>query len=233
MKRSVVVSIFLLFAELQSVEADLATRWLHTSAEYQAIVRQTYTLATRLVREKIGGRDPGSWAVALDIDETLLSNSPYLWELQTQNLQSTSERWDAWVRRQQAPPLPGAVEFLQQVHEWGGRIVIVTNRHLAECPDTETNLEKHAIPYDIILCREDEREKEARWEAVQKGTASPDLPPLEILLWMGDYITDFPDLDQALRFKGSESFSLFGTRYLVIPNPVHGSWTKNTSATAH
>jgi 5'-nucleotidase (lipoprotein e(P4) family) len=206
----------------------LALRWLHNSAEYEAILRQTYRFATQLVGDMIENREPGAWAVALDADETVISNSDYEWELQTRQLDATVDNWRVWVAQQNAPALPGVIEFLQQVQQWGGRIAIVTNRYLEECPDTEANFRRQGIPYDVMLCRGSESEKEPRWEAVQNGTATSDLPPLEILLWVGDNIHDFPNLDQDLRFEGSEGYTLFGARYLMLPNPVHGSWKRNT-----
>lgn len=232
MKKCFSLLIFLLLAETaasqQANNMSPATRWLHTSAEYQAIVRQTYTLASELIRDLAEGHEPGTWAVALDADYTVISNSLYEWESEINNLESTPERWEAWIKRQESPPLPGVIEFLEEVHELGGHIAIVTNRYLAECPDTEANFRKYAIPYDIMLCRGEEREKEPRWEAIQDGTALPELPPLEIVMWIGDNIRDFPQLDQGLRFENDENFSLFGTQYLLLPNPVFGSWMKNT-----
>jgi 5'-nucleotidase (lipoprotein e(P4) family) len=204
-----------------------STRWAHTSAEYQAIVRQTYTYATQLIRDMIDSRKPGTWAVVLDADETVISNAAFDWELQMRGAEETEENWLAWTKRHEATAMPGVIRFLEQIHRWGGRIAIVTNRFLNECPDTELNFKKHGIPYDVIFCQGSDSEKESRWDAIERGTASPGVPPLEILLWVGDNIRDFPEMDQDLRFKGDESFSLFGTRYLVMPNPMHGSWTDN------
>jgi predicted secreted acid phosphatase len=62
---------------------------------------------------------------------------------------------------------------------------------------------------------------------VTRGAASPDLPPLHLVLWLGDNIQDFPDLDQTVRTKPDEAFADFGVLYFVIPNPMYGSWEKN------
>jgi 5'-nucleotidase (lipoprotein e(P4) family) len=142
--------------------------------------------------------------------------------------EETEENWNAWTKRHEATAMPGVIRFLEQIHRWGGRIAIVTNRFLSECPDTELNLKKHGIPYDVILCQGSDSEKESRWDAIERGIASPGIPPLEILLWIGDNIRDFPGMDQNSRIKEDEGFSSFGTRYLVVPNPMHGSWTGKT-----
>jgi predicted secreted acid phosphatase len=62
---------------------------------------------------------------------------------------------------------------------------------------------------------------------VTQGAAAPGLPPLQLVLWLGDNIQDFPNLDQTLRAKPDEAFADFGVLYFVIPNPMYGSWERN------
>lgn len=202
--------------------------WVRTAAEYEAAFRQTYRLAVRRLEQIAADREPGTWAVALDADETVISNSLYQKELEAAGLSHSAERWQAWVERHEAPPLPGTTVFLERIHELGGKIAIVTNRDEVLCPDTRANFDAFGIPYDIILCQPpDEPRKEGRWDRLARGTAAPDLPPLEILMWIGDNIHDFPNLDQGLRDQGAEAFRLFGTVYFALPNPLYGSWTDN------
>jgi len=208
-------------------ELDRSAHWTRNSAEYQALVRQAYNVAGERLREEVGGREGGSWAVALDADETIIDNSAYEKELTLAGLKSTSEFWDGWVARRAAPPLPGVMEFLDLVQQLGGRIAVVTNRLEEHCADTKANFRAFDIPFDVVLCRKDDRRKEPRWEMVENGTASADLPPLEIVMWVGDNIRDFPDLDQDVRFESGDAFAEFGRRYFVLPNPVYGSWTGN------
>lgn len=214
-------------AEQEPAELDRAAHWIRNSAEYQALVRQAYNVASDHLRELVVDKEKGTWAVALDADETIIDNTDYEKELTTARQQSTQERWDGWVARRAAPPLPGAVDFLELVHELGGYITVVTNRIDEHCPDTRANFRAFDIPFDVILCRQETRRKEPRWERVKNGTASKDLPPLEIVMWIGDNIRDFPDLDQDLRSESAESFGAFGRRYFAMPNPVYGSWMDN------
>lgn len=213
--------------EPETRELDRAAHWLRNSAEYQAAVRQAFNIAGDRVREEAATREAGTWAVAVDADETIIDNSDYEMELAVAGRETTDELWDAWVARRAAPPLPGAIEFLELVHELGGRIAVVTNRIDPHCPDTRANFLAFDIPFDVMLCRTDERRKEPRWKMIEEGTASADLPPLEIVLWMGDNIQDFPDLHQGLRFEPAESFAAFGERFIVVPNPIYGSWANN------
>lgn len=213
--------------EVPSAREELAVRWVRNSAEYGAALVQAYALAGERLEELAAAHEPGTWAVALDADETVISNSQFQKELAASGEPFTRERWYAWARRREATALPGARRFLERVEELGGRIVIVTNRDQAICLDTEANFDAQSLLYDAILCRRDESRKEPRWQQVERGTAAPGLPPLEIVMWLGDNIHDFPDLDQDLRFEPEAAFADFGRRFFVIPNPMYGSWTSN------
>ncbi|MCP4656780.1 MAG: hypothetical protein GY856_15310 [bacterium] len=201
--------------------------WIRNSAEYRAAMIQAYHFATLRLEELVAEREPGSWAVALDADETVISNSQYEKELALAGESFARESWDAWISRKEAPPLPGALAFLARVRELGGKIAIVTNRDEKHCALTADDFREHAIPFDVMLCKQDNSEKEPRWEKIGKGKASPELPPLEIVMWLGDNIGDFPDLDQDLRSEPEEAFDAFGARFFVLPNPMYGSWVGN------
>jgi 5'-nucleotidase (lipoprotein e(P4) family) len=200
---------------------------MRNSAEFQAIVLQTYSLAGQELRKRVEGKAPGTWAVALDADETLISNLDYEKELVRLGRESTDELWVAWVAKQAAEPLPGALEFLGLVQELGGHIAVVTNRKERDCPDTRANLEAFEIPFDVLLCRTDDREKEPRWARIENGTATEGIPAVEIVMWLGDNINDFPGMTQESRFSSPEAFEEYGTRFFVFPNPSYGSWQAN------
>lgn len=206
---------------------SLAIHWIRTSAEFHAALVQTYALAGERLAELAAEREAGTWAVALDADETVISNSRFQRELAASGGPFSRELWYAWARRREATALPGARAFLERVHELGGRIAVVTNRDEEICPDTEANFRDLGLPFDAMLCRRGESRKEPRWEQIESGTAVPGLPPLEIVLWVGDNIQDFPDLGQDLRFEPESAFADFGRKYFVIPNPMYGSWMGN------
>jgi len=217
--------------ELPKLETPLelprSVHWMRNSAEYQALMRQTYSLAANQLRAVTQDREAGTWAVALDADETVISNSLYEKELRAAGHQTNDTNWAAWVDRQEATPLPGAVEFIGLAKELGGYVAIVTNRGEADCPATRENFEKFDIPFDVMLCKGDDGEKEGRWEKVESGMASEEVPPVEIVMWLGDNIKDFPDHDQGLRFDNGGLFSDYGSRYFIMPNTMYGSWQEN------
>ena len=202
--------------------------WSRNSAEHRAAFLQTYAMATRRLEEIAGGLEAGTWAVELDADETVIDNSQYQRERAAVDGKFNKEAWTAWVERRSAPPLPGAVAFLERVRELGGKIAIVTNRDEAECPPTQDNFRAQNIPFDVMLCKPvSTSEKEPRFAAVENGTAAPPLPPLKIVMYIGDNIRDFPDLDQDIRDGAATVYADFGSRFFVLPNPMYGSWERN------
>jgi 5'-nucleotidase (lipoprotein e(P4) family) len=202
--------------------------WVEDSAEYEAAVYQAFALATARVDALSAGRAPGSWAVSLDADETVLSNLGYELELEDHSHGFQEHSWRGWVARAKATAIPGATAFLAHVQQLGGKVLIVTNRDEDQRAPTEANLRAAGVPFDLVLMRPqpDASQKEPRWQAVEAGTAAPGMAAMKILLWVGDNIQDFPDLDQSLHGKPASAYAAFGDRYIVIPNPMYGSWKK-------
>jgi len=206
-----------------------AIRWARTSAEHRALYLQVYAMATAQVEREAATRAAGTWAVVLDADETVLDNSSYQLERARQGLPFDDESWHAWTKRREATPLPGAAAFLARVRELGGRIAIVTNRSLSECPDTEAVLQARALAHDALLCKPEHgpSDKGPRFDAVAHGNTGTGLPPLEIVAFLGDNIYDFPGLSQAIRERDDSAFGAFGRRFFLFPNAMYGSWERN------
>lgn len=201
-------------------------RWVRDAAEFQAAFHQAYRAATAHVEAEAAKRAPGTWAVVLDADETVISNLTYQIERSRQGLGYTPESWKAWVQRREATPLPAAPAFLARVRKLGGLIAIVTNRLGSECEDTIAVFRAHQLPYDAMLCRPDGQpsDKNPRFEAVRNGTAEGIGKPVEVIAYVGDNIQDFPALSQKVRAAGTDGFRDFGVRYFLVPNPMYGSW---------
>jgi 5'-nucleotidase (lipoprotein e(P4) family) len=197
------------------------------SAEFRALAYQAYALAAGHLRDTVPGLSGVPWGVILDADETVLDNSEYQLGRAAMDSTYTAESWAAWVNEASAPAIPGAVAFTQEVHGMGGRVVIVTNRDEVQCEPTRDNLERLGVAPDLLLCRPPgESGKDLRFERVQRGTASSEVPPLTVVAWIGDNIQDFPGLTQEARGDPA-TFSAFGDAYFVIPNPMYGSWETN------
>lgn len=205
-----------------------ALRWVRRSAEYHAIALQTYALAADRLPALTQGLPAGTWAVVLDADETVLDNSEYERRRAVLDSGFTPASWSAWVREESAGTVPGAARFTATVRRLGGRVVIVTNRADSLCAATRANLDRLGIPNDLVLCQlPGEAGKNARFERVEDGRASSSLPALRVVEWVGDNILDFPHLTQAAR-TDSSALADFGRIYFLLPNPMYGSWERNT-----
>jgi 5'-nucleotidase (lipoprotein e(P4) family) len=203
-----------------------AVHWWRSSAEQRAVFVQTYRWAGERLRELAARERRGAWAVVMDADETTLDNSTYQLRRGSQNQGFSAESWAAWTREKAAPAIPGAAEFTRLVEELGGRVAIVTNRDDELCPDTRENLRQVGIAFAVVLCRaQGVSDKNPRFAAVASGTGTG-LPPLKILMWVGDNIQDFPRLTQQVRGEPA-AMDAFGRSYVILPNPMYGSWERN------
>lgn len=201
--------------------------WFRNSAEAKASYLQAYRLAAASLDHALAAPDApakGAWAVILDADETVLDNSEYQKERGAQGYSPDS--WSAWVQRKEAKATPGSVAFTSYVRSRGGKVVIITNRSAADCPATDDNLRSDGFAYDAVLCQTDVSDKNPRFQKVKDGTAAPGIGPLQVVMWVGDNILDFPDMSQDARNDESK-LADFGSRFIVLPNPMYGSWQKN------
>ncbi len=206
-------------------------RWSRSSAEHRAIYLEVYRAAGDALAQRSAGHQTGSWAVILDADETVLDNSLYEQERTLAHQPFSAPSWDAWVKRAAATALPGAAEFTHRVQALGGVVVIVTNRDDSACDITRENLRRAEIAFDEALCKPAGAgdDKNPRFDAVAGGTSPSVLPPLDVVMWLGDNVQDFPHATQALRLTpvGDASLARFGVSWFALPNPMYGSWEHN------
>lgn len=202
-------------------------KWFRTAAEYRAITTTTYRLAESAVSTAAQGRARDSWAVVLDADETVLDNSEFQRDLAAGTTPFSEDLWAAFVKKHSAIAVPGARGFLEKVKSLGGRVAIVTNRWNNLCEDTKENFRLQQLPFDVILCRIDNGDKNPRFASVASGVAFGDNKAREVLAFVGDNILDIPTQKQSLRDAPDAAFDLFGKLYFVLPNPMYGSWQQN------
>lgn len=197
--------------------------WFRDSAEQKATYLETYHAATNSARTLSTGLQPGSWGVILDIDETILDNSDYQKSQALAGVGFTRESWNTWVLQRKATLLPGAKAFIDAVRdELHGKVALITNRSQDQCGATEDNLHALGLKYDQILCDDvGDGDKNPRFQKVIQGVPGV-TSRLNVLIWVGDNIQDFPGLTQAT----PGDFSLFGKSYFALPNPMYGSWQK-------
>jgi 5'-nucleotidase (lipoprotein e(P4) family) len=198
--------------------------WVRNSAEYRALTKQIYRHAESVLRRHLADHDGSAWGVILDADETVLDNSDYQKWLAETGRSFEASSWNEFVRLGRSREVPGAAAFTRAVRELGGRVAIVTNRDERVCDETRANLSGVHIVWDVVLCMQPgESDKNPRFEAVERG-ATGALPALRVLLYVGDNIHDFPGLSQRLREAPAAFFDEFGGRFILLPNPMYGSF---------
>ena len=215
----------------QQYQADTETMgllWMRTSAEYRALAYQGYNVAMNAV--KMAVTDPSHQrkplAIVLDTDETVVDNTKLMGEsIVNGNGSFDAPWWRQAVHQGKSQAMPGAVEFLNEVHKQGVEIFYVSNRYAPVNLDvTIQNFKELGFPSvdkDHVLLFEKDSDKQPRFDMIAKK--------YYVIVYMGDNAGDFP-----IGTKGktpAERNSIidahkedFGTTFVVFPNPAYGSW---------
>jgi len=203
----------------------LATLWYQQSAEMKALYYQCYRNAETALSENLAWSDKTKpAAVVLDIDETVLDNSPYqAWQV-LENKPFTDQDWTRWVNMAKAEPLPGALEFTRYADSLGVEVFYVSNRTVTEMNSTIANLGAYGFPdadTTHLLLKQSGSSKIERRAFIEKN--------YDILLLIGDNLADhsgaYESRGPGLGFATVEGDKeLFGTRYIILPNPMYGNW---------
>ena len=222
-----------------------AVAWVQTSVEYRAITTQTFRAAAdhldvalkeknwdALVPSERGNAATGlKPAVVMDVDETVLDNSPYQARLIRDGKEYDEISWDQWVAEKKAKPLPGVVDFAKAAAEKGVTILYISNRavHLKEA--TLANLREAGLPVaddSVFLglgtvlegCEQNGSEKNCRRRLAGQQ--------YRVLMQFGDQIGDFVQVEANTRDGRQTLFDeyddWFGERWWMLPNPTYGSW---------
>ncbi len=101
--------------------------WVQYSGEYHALTYQAFNLA-RIAFDNAIAHGITNPTVVVDIDETILDNTPYQAALIDSNLNFTPGSWNQWVKTAKAHAIPGAIEFVNYVSSNGGKVFFVSNR---------------------------------------------------------------------------------------------------------
>ncbi|MBK6346402.1 MAG: 5'-nucleotidase, lipoprotein e(P4) family [Bacteroidales bacterium] len=202
----------------------LGTLFQQKAGEYRALCYQAFNLGKLMLdKDLLDNSVDKHRIIVLDIDETVLDNSPFQAKC---ILQGTSypEYWDEWCNRAIAKALPGALDFLLYAKANGVGIYYITNRkvHLKEA--TLRNLAELGFPdadNDHIIMRTSVDSKESRRQDLLKKN--------HISLLFGDNLNDFSDAfekkDPASRAAEVDRMNkLFGQKFIVLPNAMYGDW---------
>ncbi len=222
-----------------------AVVWTQTAIEHDLIYLQTYRDAqsrllaalkdshwNALTREDRAPSDQGlPPAVVLDVDETVLDNSPYQARLVRSGGAFNEADWAAWCREEQARALPGAVEFTRFAASHGVAVIYISNRATDLDQVTLANLRKAGLPVSgpgallglgtfVEGCEQVGTEKGCRRQQVARK--------YRVLMQFGDQIGDFvtvlANTPEGRRKAMVPYMGWIGTRWFVLPNATYGSW---------
>lgn len=222
-----------------------AVAWMQTSVEFRLIAGQTWRGA--LVQLDRAIKTPG-WdaltkedrannakglppAIIVDVDETMLDNSPYQARLIRDGQSYNEATWAEWVKEEAAKPVPGALEFARAASARGVKIFYLSNRAEDLGDATLSNLRKAGFPVKdasqflglglvVEGCESEGSEKGCRRQLVGRK--------YRVLMQFGDQIGDLVTVvantpagrEQAVR----PYLGWVGERWFVLPNPSYGSW---------
>jgi len=213
---------------------SMATLYQYYAEEYQALAYQAFNIAhERVDAIRTEYPDRKDLAIVVDIDETLLDNSPH----QALSIVTDSAypyMWNEWCELEKAKAVPGAIEFLQYADEQGFNVFYVSNRkEIYVRTATMNNLRQIGFPQvtekSIMLRLEPSAEypnpsdKQMRRDRITSEG-------FEIVMLIGDNLGDFYSDEPAshARMDQMESFrNEFGHKFIILPNAMYGNWQRS------
>jgi len=222
-----------------------AVLWMQRSEEYRALAEQTYRSAAdhldvalkeanwdALVPEERGNAATGlKPAVVMDVDETVLDNSPYQARLVRDGLEYDEVTWDQWVAEKKAKPVPGVVDFAKAANAKGVTVLYISNRAVHLKDATLANLRDVGLPVaddSVFLglgtvvegCEQSGSEKNCRRRLAGQT--------YRVLMQFGDQLGDFVEVTaNTSEGRGAlleQYHDWFGERWWMLPNPTYGGW---------
>ncbi|MBM3435903.1 MAG: 5'-nucleotidase, lipoprotein e(P4) family [Bacteroidetes bacterium] len=202
----------------------MAILYQQSSAEYRALCYQAFNIAKYRLDQstRIMGMMKKA-AVVVDIDETVLDNSPYEANTILKNW-IYPEGWDEWIEKASANAVPGAVEFLKYAESKGVETYYISNRKESQRTQTLKNLISIGFPFatdDHLLLKDNESSKKTRRGRVSEIRF--------IIMLIGDNLNDFSEIFEQKsipeRFGLADSLNNeFGNRFIILPNAMYGDW---------
>ncbi len=211
-----------------------AVLYMQKAAEYRALAYQAFNLAhwrldadfdKKNFKKLPQAERKMPRAVIVDIDETVLDNSPQQADLIKRRAPFNLNDWYAWGEKRSARAIPGAVDFLIYAASKGVKVFYISNRDEVQKQATIDNLKTAGFPdatADTVRLRQpNEVGKEARRQAIAAQ--------YRIVMLIGDNLDDFSNIYEkksiADRFgETDQTRELFGKKYIALPNAMYGTW---------
>lgn len=210
-----------------------AVLYMQKAAEYRALALQAFNLARWQLDADLDKKNVKKLpkpkrkmvrAIVVDIDETVLDNSPAQAYAIKNRRPFNLPDWYTWGEMRKAKAIPGSVEFLNYAVSKGVKIFYISNRDEVQKQATIDNLKSVGftdISAENVLTRTKESGKDARRAiAAQKH---------RIVFLMGDNLDDFSSAFERKsvtdRFaEVDKAKDSWGKRFIVLPNAMYGTW---------
>ena len=205
------------------VHLEMSTLYTQQAAEYRALCYQAFNMAKIQLVQASRSMAMQKQAVIVDIDETMLDNSPYQAKCILENF-SYPEGWSDWMQVSDARAVPGALEFVTFAKEKNVEVFYITNRKEKYREQTLNNLQAVGFPYADdahLFMRTETNSKEERRKRVTDKYA--------VVMLIGDnlndFSSDFENKSVLERFSITDGYrENFGVQFIVLPNAMYGDW---------
>lgn len=218
-----------------------ATLWVQNAVEFDALASMAYQTAETKLKDALMDK---SWAaeltqldadieqlppaIILDIDETVLDNSPYQARMVKKGSGYDPIEWEKWVMEGKAEAISGAINFINKAADEGITVIYLSNREANTEEATRKNLEALGFPLsnvtDVVLLKNEQ----ASWTSSKIERRKFVASTYRVLMLFGD---DFNDFLPAKNITEKERDQLldqyrtnFGEKWFILPNPIYGSW---------
>ncbi|MDZ7806891.1 MAG: HAD family acid phosphatase [Gracilimonas sp.] len=219
-----------------------ATLWVQNSAEYVALNYQTYKTAERNLplpledsfwTASVNQANESNFnnlppAIIMDIDETVLDNSPFQARMILEGKSYNEEDWNEWALEANADAVPGALEFTRYANEQGVTIFYLSNRSYEVEEATRKNLIDLGFPVSRNLDNILTNGEQPNWNSSKINRRKMIEDNYRVIMIFGDDLNDFfsaKEISQAQREnKVIDYAKYFGRKWFILPNPIYGSW---------
>ena len=200
--------------------------WVYEADGWAEEAEAVYAEATEFIEQEAANRPPKSWAVVLDLDETVINNVQYQIDREAIGESYTSESWYDWTQLEAATLVPGVADFLAAVNEAGGHVAFVTNRADTEQLATENNLAalglKRGEDFRVLLTRarpDGLSAKDARYDVVPAMLVAQGYADVEVIAYLGDNVGDKPASPGPWTFFCIDQGAMYGEPCAAVPGP--------------
>jgi len=162
----------------------------HTSTPYTTLTTNSYTHAQHLITTYLNTHQPPSnlpLTITLDIDETILSNTPFQHYLHTTNTPYSSSTQLSFYNNTPLPlTTPYLTTFFSFLHQHNITIILITNRKPSLTTITKQQLSHHNLTYHHLYFRHSTTKDKDIYFNTLTSTHN-------IILSIGDKLNDLPN----------------------------------------